>query len=323
MKLRDAVVVVTGASSGIGRATALAFARRGATLVVTARRAGPLEELSRECELLGGRALAVPGDVRDPRVLTEVARAAVDSFGRIDVWVNNAGVSMLARLEDTPLQLFREVLDTNLMGYVHGARAALPVFREQGRGVLVQVSSMVGKIGQAFTTAYAASKFAILGLTESLRAELLDVPGIHVCAVLPSSTDTPLFQHAANLTGRGLKPIPPVSSADRVAEAIVRCARRPRREVVLRGRAGLALRAVAPGPFERAFARKVDRDHFQDRSAPPTSGNVLAPVPFGTRTDGGWLSPARRPSLPRAALGAVLGAVLAWTVARSARLLGA
>lgn len=323
MKLRDAVVVVTGASSGIGRATALAFARRGATLVVTARRAGPLEELARECELLGGRALVVPGDVRDPRVLGEVAREAVESFGRIDVWGNNAGVSMLARFEDTPLQLFREVLDTNLMGYVHGARAALPVFREQGRGVLVQVSSMVGKVGQAFTTAYAASKFGILGLTESLRGELLDVPGIQVCAVLPSSTDTPLFQHAANLTGRALKPIPPVASAEEVAEAIVRCARRPRREMVLRGRAGLALRAVAPALIERAFARKVARDHFQDRSAPPTSGNVLAPDPFGTRTDGGWRAATKRSSLPRTALVAALTAALALSFARAARLLRA
>ena len=242
----------------------------------------------------GKCALAVPADVTDDAAVATVARRAVETFGRIDVWVNNAAVSMFARFEEAPLPAYRRVIETNLLGYVHGARAALPVFRDQGAGLLVNVSSMIGKAGMAYVSAYVASKFAIVGLSECLRQELLDAPDINVATVLPASIDTPLFQHAANYTGRAVKPLRPVYDAERVARAIVACAEDPPREVFAgtAGRMMAALHRVAPPLYERLTARQVERDHFQERPATPTDGNLFAPLPGWTGVSGDWRPPA-------------------------------
>jgi hypothetical protein len=160
MKLGGAVVVVTGASSGIGRATGLAFAERGARVVMAARRAAALEELARQCQAAGGQALAVPTDVTDEAAVAELAGRAVQRFGRIDIWVNNAGVYLLGLLEATPPEAFRRVLETNF-GYVNRARAVLPRFRDQGRGVLINNASVYSHVGAPWLTAYVSSKFAV------------------------------------------------------------------------------------------------------------------------------------------------------------------
>ena len=129
--LKEAVVVITGASSGIGRATAHAFAQKGARVVVAARREKPLRDLVTECEQVGARARAVPTDVREPEAVQALARRALEAFGQIDVWVNNAAVTVFGTFEETPPEVFREVIETNFFGYVHGARAVLPIFLEQ------------------------------------------------------------------------------------------------------------------------------------------------------------------------------------------------
>src|SRR2546423_6176232 len=150
-KLADAVIVITGASTGIGRAAALELARLHATVVLISRRRAVLERLARECETLGGRALAVAADVTDAKAISSAARTAFEAFGKIDVWINNAAVTLFGRLEDSPADAYRRVIDTNLFGCVHGARAVLPYFRAQGRGTLINVSSVVVRVGQPYT----------------------------------------------------------------------------------------------------------------------------------------------------------------------------
>ena len=190
-----------------------------------------------------------------------------------------------------PPEVFRLVIETNLFGYVHGARAVIPVFRRQGSGVLINVASMVGKVGQPLASAYVASKFAVVGLSESLRQELRDTD-IDVCTILPASIDTPLFQHGANYTGREPQPIPPVYTAAKVASAIVRTAARPQREIYVgnAGRVAGFLRSVAPATAERLVARTVEKRHFQDRVAPSHAGNLFGPRADLNAADGGWRS---------------------------------
>ena len=292
-KVRDAVIVITGASSGIGRATAQAFARRGGTVVLAARREQALREAAAECERMGGRTLVVPADVTDEAAVQELARRAVESFGRIDVWVNNAGVTALGRFDETPPDVYRRVIETDLFGCVHGARAVLPYFREQGSGVLINNASMVAATAQPHASAYVLSKHAVRALGMSLRQELaLDgADDIHVCTIMPASIDTPLFQHAANYTGRAIKAMPPVYPAEKVAETIVKLAERPRRETFV-GASGRVIglqQVMAPGLTERLMARMVDKQHlYQDQPAPASSGNVFEPAPEWTSVSGGW-----------------------------------
>jgi NAD(P)-dependent dehydrogenase (short-subunit alcohol dehydrogenase family) len=290
-RISDSVVVITGASSGIGRATAIAFAEEGASVVLAARREEPLLEVAAACEAAGGRALAIPTDVTDEEAVKELARRATEHFGRIDVWVNNAAVGVFGRFEETPPEVYRRVIETDLFGTIYGARAALPYLREQGSGVLINNASMVAKVAQPYTSAYSISKHGVRALGESLRQELLldGARDIHVCTVMPATIDTPFFRHAANYTGRGAKAMPPVYPAEKVAKTIVGCAERPRREVFV-GTSATVINlqhTLAPGLTERSFARMVDSQHLADEPAPPNPGAAFEPMP-GTGVSGGW-----------------------------------
>ena len=288
-ELSKAVVVITGASSGIGRATALAFAEAGSDVVVAARREEPLRQAAAQCEERGARALAVPTDTRDQAAVQRLADSALERFGRLDVWVNNAGVTLFGRFEESPPELWREVFEVNFFGYVHGARAAIPQFRRQGSGTLINVGSVNSRVGAPYVSAYVASKFALRGLAECLRDELRG-EGIDVCTVMPASIDTPLFQHAANFMGRAAKPLRPVIRPQRVAAAILRSAKRPRRELIvgMSGRQMVLMHELAPWLFERLMTKNVENDHFRDERLEPTGGSVREPMPQWTGVTGGW-----------------------------------
>lgn len=262
-RLRGSVVVITGASSGIGRATALRFARKGATVVLTARSESALRQLASECERLGARTLVLPADVTDEASLHELAQLAAGAFQRIDVWVNNAEESLFVSLKDTPPEAFRQQAETHLAGYLQGARAALPTFRQQGHGVLINVSSVFGTLGATYQNAYATSKYALRGLSECLRLEGREAH-VRVVTVLPATLTTPLLHQGASATHKRVKTLEPLYAADRIARAIVRSALQPRREVYVSG--------VAPrSRLLRTWVRR------RPVSATPASGYRLAP----------------------------------------------
>jgi short-subunit dehydrogenase len=315
----SSVVVVTGASSGIGRATALAFAEAGASLVLAARREEALREAAAQCEERGARAVAVATDVRDQAAVERLEQTALERFGRLDVWVNDAAVHLFARFDEAPADLWREVMEVNFFGYVNGARAAIRRFREQGGGTLINVGSVNSAVGAPYASAYVASKFALRGFAESLREELRGEQ-IDVCTVMPASIDTPLFQHAANFTGRAAKPLRPIIRPERVAAAIVRCAKRPRREVIVgaSGRQLVLAHALAPSLFERLMTRNVEREHFRDEPLEPTPGNVYEPMPEWTGVTGGWKEGDASPKGSGPARAATAAGAAALTLAKTA-----
>jgi short-subunit dehydrogenase len=288
------VVVVTGASSGAGRAIALAFARTGARLVLAARREQPLAEVVDQCEQAGGSALAVPTDVSDAAAVQALAEAALNFGGRIDVWVNNAGVLAVGPFEETPVSVHDQVIRTNLMGYLHGAHAVLPYFKDQGYGVLINNISVGGYTPAPYAVGYTASKFGLRGLSQAIKGELYKWPNIHVCDVYPAFLDTPGMQHAANYTGHYIKPAPPVYDPQRVALAVVALADHPQ-EAITVGSAAIFLRLAtlfAPRLSRRISATMVDGYLKKAEPLPYTPGNVLLPVEYGTSIHGGWNSQA-------------------------------
>ncbi|MBA2364810.1 MAG: SDR family oxidoreductase [Chloroflexia bacterium] len=299
-KLKDAVVVITGASSGIGRATAREFARKGAVLVLAARRDDALREVRDECERLGARAVAVTTDVTDDASVEQLAHRAVEAFGHIDVWVNDAGVTMFGRFDEVPVESNRRVVEVNLLGTFYGSQAAIRRFRERNSGVLINVSSGFGRVGAPMQAAYVATKHGQRGLSEALRQELHDTD-IHVCTVLPTAIDTPVYRAAANYTGHHIRPLGHLLEPEKVAKTIVRLAEKPRREVAVGEavRGITVLHALAPGLYERISSRRaVEQQIVRDEALDPHSGNLFEPVPEWTGISGGY-KPAARETVRR------------------------
>ena len=283
------MVVIVGASSGIGRATAHEFARTGARLVLAARSAETLDAVVAECAALGSEAVAVPTDVKSDEQVAALVDAAVTRFGRIDVWVGAASVFAYGTFEQVPDADFRELLEVNLFGQARGARAVLPQLRAQGGGTIIFIGSVYSRTVTPYVSAYITSKHALLGLAESIRQEV-EPDGINVCTVLPVTIDTPIYQHAANHLGRRATPLPPLASPERVARAIVRLADWPRpwRYVGVVQRMAIPVYKIAPRIAGRVSLWVMNRFAKQPEPAEPTSGTLYAPQPGTNAVSGGW-----------------------------------
>ncbi len=250
--IREQVVVIAGASSGMGLLTAKEAARRGAKVLLAARNARDLERAVEEIRRDGGEAIAVPTDITDYPQVEALARRAVESYGRIETWVSNAAVSAYATFKEQPLEDLRQILEINFMGQVHCAKAALP-YLEESAGALVCVGSTLSDRGVPLQAAYCASKHALKGWLDGLRVELLkEGSKVRLTLIKPSSINTPLFNKAKTQMGVMPQPIPPIYEPELAVEAILRAAEGNERDVFVGG-AGKAL-SVA----ERISPKLVD-----------------------------------------------------------------
>jgi NAD(P)-dependent dehydrogenase (short-subunit alcohol dehydrogenase family) len=232
--LAEQVVVVMGASTGIGRLTALSFAKAGARVVIAGRGRQSLDELVAEIRQLGGKALGVVADTSDFEQVKAVAEAAERELGGLDTWVQAAAVSVYAPLEATTPEEFRRVVDVNLNGQAFGALAAIPVMKRQGGGAFISVSSIEAEIPLPYHASYAASKHGVNGMLEVLRMELRhSKTPISVTAIMPASIDTPFFDHSLTRLGVAPRAMPPLYEPERVAKAILRAAVHPRRRIIV------------------------------------------------------------------------------------------
>ncbi|VWX57740.1 Short-chain dehydrogenase [Burkholderiales bacterium 8X] len=319
--LRGRVVVLTGASSGIGRATAQALASQGADVVLAARNAEALDEVAKQCNTERGSAIAVPTDVTDADAMRALRDAAIARYGHIDVWINNVGVGAVGLFDSTPIDAHRRVVESNLIGHMNGAHAVLPHFRERCRGILINMISLGGWVASPYAAAYTASKFGIRGFSESLRAELSKLPRVHVCDVYPTFVDTPGISHGANYTGRSIAPPPPVLDPRRVADAIVSLVKRPRASVYVGAPAwpGILAHAVAPDWVARIMMRLMEFSLGRADRAARTDGNLFEPSK-GNAVDGGFRASPERKAVAGVAVAAVGAAVaVAWLASRRGR----
>jgi short-subunit dehydrogenase len=283
------VVVLTGASSGIGRATAQALAARGSRLVLAARDRRTLDIVAAECGERGAAVLVVPTDVTDGEAVAALASAAIATFGHIDVWINNVGVGVVGLFDEVPMSLHRRVVESNLLGHMHGTHAALTHFRHRGRGTLINMISLGGWVPAPYAAAYTASKFALRGFTESIRAEVSSLPDVHVCAVAPTFVDSPGVGHGADRVGRRMRPPSPMVDPREVARAIVALVDAPRATVMVGSVAGPArlAHALAPELTGRLGLRAMEAALARAERQQTRDGNLFQPS-VGTEIDGGY-----------------------------------
>ena len=290
------VMVITGASSGIGRATALAWAKKGGRVVLSARSRDVLEEVAATCEHWGGKALVVQADVSKEEDVNRLAAEAVARFGKIDVWLNNAAVMVFGDFDEIPTEDIRRILDTNLLGVIYGARAAVQQFREQGHGILINMGSIAGVVGQPYSVPYSISKGGIRALGIALGQELENEKHIQVCTVHPSIVDTPVYQNAANYSGESINPPTSATPAQEVVEAILKLTEKPEKEVFV-GKRNLPIRlgrTVAPNLFDKIYRKSLSSIELQNPPTPTTKGNLYKPMPEHASISGGWLEKEKR-----------------------------
>ena len=297
MKQSHLRVVIMGGSSGIGAATAIAFARQGAHLVLGARGKEGLDDIAWRCRQAGGHADVLVVDATDADAVAAFAHDARDLLGQIDLWFSNVGSGVVGKFADVPIADHRKVIETNLITHMNDAHAVIPIFIEQNYGIWVNMISSGGFVATPYAAAYGASKYGLRGFSEALRAELGKKRDIHVCDIYPSFVDTPGFGHAANYTGAKLSYPPGVLAPEKVADAVVALVRKPRPVTVLgapnvtRKVAQLAPDLIAAGMnrFMETWAKRAD-------PAEDTVGALYEPQHGASGLHSGQV---RRPARPR------------------------
>ena len=287
--IKDQVIVITGASSGIGLATALEAARRGARVVLASRDEADIKKATDQISQKGGQAMPVVVDVGDHASVEALAEQAIVAYDRIDTWVNNAGVSIYGKLEEVPLEDAHRLFETNYWGVVHGSLAAVPHLKQHG-GALINVGSELSETAMPLQGHYAASKHAVKGFTDTLRMELhKDGAPISVTLIQPAAIDTPYPEHAMNYLGVEPKHAPPVYAPEIVAEAILSCAESPRRNLRVGGAAKLftAIEKVAPGVGDR-MKEMTAFDQQRTDEAPRDDDTLYSPRPGDGRVRGNY-----------------------------------
>ena len=294
------VVAVVGASSGIGRETAIQFAARGAKLVVSARSEPGLDSLVDEIRQIGGEAIAVPADVADFEQVKAIADRAIQQYGRLDTWVHLAAINLYAIFDQTTPEEFKRVIDVNLMGQVYGAMAALPHLKREGRGSLIHVSSVEGKRSFPYHSAYGASKHGIDGFLEAMRLELMHegLSSINVTNVMPASMNTPLFNKSRTKIGVKPQGLPPFYQPDIVVDTILYAACHPTRDIIAggAGRAMDLIQRLSPQLMDTLLLQFGAGFKLQKTSEPKSEDapdNLFEPIPGFDRVEGDFSKQSR------------------------------
>ncbi|OFZ18487.1 MAG: short-chain dehydrogenase [Bdellovibrionales bacterium GWB1_55_8] len=303
VKKNRSIVVITGASAGVGRAVVREFAKRGARIGLIARGIDRLDETRAEVEKLGGEALILPADVADPEAISECAKKVESAYGPIDIWINNAMVSVYAPIKETPPEEFRRVMEVTFLGYVNGTKAALSSMLPRDRGTIVQVGSALSYRSIPLQSAYCAAKHAILGFTNSLHSELIhDRSNLKLTTVHLPAVNTPQFQWAKSRLSHLPRPVSPVFQPEIVEKSIFYAAYHPKREY------WIGLPTTKAILVEKFLPRLGDwflgkRGYSaQETSSQPTrassEGNLWESVPGSLQTHGPFDFEAHSFSLP-------------------------